>query len=415
MSLNKRSSAISSIIVTLIAFGNVEGVRAQSANVEALKAQVRERNQRNLEEKRQAQKRQADAESAALAARISQQQREQAAAAATLKREQAAAAAAEAASVAKDVARAVKISKMNKEEYDAFVAAEKKERNNQALADYNSVIEEMNKEKSDWVKKNGKPEIQNLSCKDISENSWIKYIVTLYITDRNYELSHCNSWSQNEPNYLRKQTYDDDSLIRIQRKLDNIWLDKRNFVDGFVETINDYGFVDTEIKGIKKSSKNPDFVVMCKDLSTQEYSEYPPYCVGHGGYLKLLSRAELYEFNRVTSDRYYGTLDFPKRSIENPTWLRRPQADDFSSVYPDAAQWSGIEGTTVILCIVSTNGSLEDCRALGQTPKHFEFSAAALKLSKLWKIAPLVVDGTPVAARWKARIRWSIVGPTSSQ
>ncbi len=414
MALNKRSSAISSIIVTLIAFGNVEGVRAQSANVEALKAQVRERNQRNLEAKRQAQKRQADAESAALAARISQQQREQAAAAATLKREQAAAAAVEAASAAKDLARMLKISKMTKEEYDAFIASEKEDRNNRAIAD-------LKKEISVWVKNNGRPNIDNLTLADIESSPWIHNIVKSKINNFDNIMSHMNN-DYKKSRKLRDITGMPDLLNDIQFGLDQFFNENRNFVKGSVETVYQK-YIKTEFK------------VMCKDNSIEDYSDKKPLCVGHGGYLSIMSGDKINAYNQLVEDSFFALVGYPEHSIENPIWLRGPQANDFSDVYPKAAQWSGIEGETAIVCIVSTGGNLKKCRVLGSDHRcadwntndflkycssinprdYYDFGSAALKVTQRWTITPLVFEGNLVESRWKAVIRWSIVGPISGQ
>ena len=82
--------------------------------------------------------------------------------------------------------------------------------------------------------------------------------------------------------------------------------------------------------------------------------------------------------------------------IRNPTWLKRPGADEFARFYPDREQRMGITGAATISCTVAANGSVNSCRVVSETPVPGGFGQAALKLSRYFKMSPQTIDGKPV-------------------
>jgi len=412
MVLCTRSSVICLVILSLITFGNVEVLRAQSANVEALKAQVRQRNQRNWEAKQQAQKKQAEAEAAA-AAKLKREQATAAVAtaiaAAKLEREKVAA---EAAKVAKDYDRMLKISQMNRDEYESFIETENIE---------------------SWVTQNGSPNLKNLSVEkltlsDIINTPWIKASVVPWISNFDNIMSHLdndykNSKKLSDITGLPELLNNIQSNLNFTRsKLEKRFIEKRNYVSGSIEPILENSIIKDQKKNTTSQTKQLDVKIMCNDYTVVDYSGSPPYCSANGGYQRLISGEELKKWNQIAGDFLLGSENsyedktkFPDAAIENTKWEIGPKTKDFSDAYPDAAQWAGVNGTTTVMCIVSTSGHLEDCTVLDESPSNFEFGKSAIKVSGRWKMAPLVVDGTPVTARWKARIRWSIVGPITNR
>lgn len=83
----------------------------------------------------------------------------------------------------------------------------------------------------------------------------------------------------------------------------------------------------------------------------------------------------------------------PKEAV----WTRIPTGDDFANYYPANAARNGISGWAAIQCLVTDKGLLADCRVLGESPRDLHFGDAAIKLGKLFKLAPTDKTGRSVA------------------
>jgi protein TonB len=64
--------------------------------------------------------------------------------------------------------------------------------------------------------------------------------------------------------------------------------------------------------------------------------------------------------------------------------------------YPDSAARRGVSGLATLSCSVTAAGTVRDCEVVGETPQTAGFGAAALKLAKLFKMAPQTMDSQPV-------------------
>ena len=84
------------------------------------------------------------------------------------------------------------------------------------------------------------------------------------------------------------------------------------------------------------------------------------------------------------------------RLIADPHWLRQPTADEFADAYPQRALDDGKIGAVSLSCTVTAKGDLTGCSVADETPRGWGFGAAALGLSKRFRMVPRTEDGQAV-------------------
>jgi periplasmic protein TonB len=94
----------------------------------------------------------------------------------------------------------------------------------------------------------------------------------------------------------------------------------------------------------------------------------------------------------------------PVPAIISPNWIERPNGADFERYYPFWAYLFQVEGEARLDCVVSVEGRL-DCSVMHEAPAGWGFGDAAVRISRHFRMRPLLRDGRPTAAgRYRLRI-----------
>jgi TonB family protein len=138
-------------------------------------------------------------------------------------------------------------------------------------------------------------------------------------------------------------------------------------------------------------------------LDKCKVTEEIPTGVGFGG--AALSLARSFRLDPASEAAKRGTIEVPigfatskdetEVLVDGP-WLEAPTFKDVAAAYPYIG--GGVAGVVVLHCGLERDGRLTGCKTLYAVPPDREFDAAALKLSRLFRmqIAPGLLKGHPI-------------------
>ncbi len=107
-------------------------------------------------------------------------------------------------------------------------------------------------------------------------------------------------------------------------------------------------------------------------------------------------------------------LDLPlEGQVTSANWRSIPSGDDMAKEYPRLAQLMNLTGKAMIRCATDTEGRLQDCKVIEESPAGFGFGAAAVRLSAYFSMTPARIDGQPVNGVVAIPINFAMDGQTN--
>lgn len=96
-------------------------------------------------------------------------------------------------------------------------------------------------------------------------------------------------------------------------------------------------------------------------------------------------------------------------TVVNPAWISKATGEDFAKLYPMRAQEKHVSGAVMVLCAVTDDGRMGDCKVLAAEPQGYGFEAATLKIMGRFRMKPLTADGKPTAGgTFGMTVRWNL-------
>lgn len=78
--------------------------------------------------------------------------------------------------------------------------------------------------------------------------------------------------------------------------------------------------------------------------------------------------------------------------ISRPRWLTKPSGDDLRKLFPRTALRNGISGRATMVCVVTVEGRMGNCRTDSETPEGMGFGEATLKLAPRFRMTTMTDD-----------------------
>ena len=90
-------------------------------------------------------------------------------------------------------------------------------------------------------------------------------------------------------------------------------------------------------------------------------------------------------------------------------WVRTPTGAELAGLFPPAALKNGIEGHTVMECVVNRSGELSLCVIVAEDPLGHGFGAASLKTAPLFRLRASHAQGKGKAGgRVRIPLAWAL-------
>ncbi len=86
----------------------------------------------------------------------------------------------------------------------------------------------------------------------------------------------------------------------------------------------------------------------------------------------------------------------PSGAVTAPVWLKLPTSAEFNAHRSARATRMGRTGSAVMRCVVKSDGGLDQCVALSETPAGLGFGASAVDMAGLFQMAAKTTDGLAV-------------------
>jgi TonB family protein len=128
--------------------------------------------------------------------------------------------------------------------------------------------------------------------------------------------------------------------------------------------------------------------------------------------LRLVGRTD--DFTLAMTTEPAATAPAPKAAaalapngVKNEDFLVMPDNDQMQMNYPPATLAAHLGGRATVRCVVTSEGSLGDCKILSETPSDRGFGQATLAVTRYWKIRLVRLDGTPTeGANFQRTVVW---------
>ena len=99
-----------------------------------------------------------------------------------------------------------------------------------------------------------------------------------------------------------------------------------------------------------------------------------------------------------------------KTVVLEPVWIAQPNRDDIDREYPPLAKRWRDNGRAVVECTAQDDGVLAGCTIISETPENEGFGDATLKLTSLYRLAPLDAKGRPIKGfRARLTVAWGVL------